>query len=196
MAIYEKDIKRLLAHSSIAQVGYITLAFSVGTKSSIAAGFIHMANHAMIKGGLFMAITSMGYYIQKRITLDTLSGIGKQMPITFFCFIVCSLSLAGLPLTAGFISKLYLIKASISSEGLWLGFLILFSSALSLVYLWKMIEALWLNSKDNNQPKVKESPILYSSLLVITFLNIYFGLDASFIVDSSFNAADMLIGRR
>ena len=59
-----------------------------------------------------------------------------------------------------------------------------------------MIEALWLNSKDNNQPKVKESPILYSSLLVITFLNIYFGLDASFIVDSSFNAADMLIGRR
>ena len=196
MAIYEKDIKRLLAHSSIAQVGYITLAFSVGTKSSIAAGFIHMANHAMIKGGLFMAITSMGYYIQKRITLDTLSGIGKQMPITFFCFIVCSLSLAGLPLTVGFISKLYLIKASISSEGLWLGFLILFSSALSLVYLWKMIEALWLNSKDNNQPKVKESPILYSSLLVITFLNIYFGLDASFIVDSSFNAADMLIGRR
>ena len=52
MAIYEKDIKRLLAHSSVAQIGYITLAFALGTKASIAAGFIHMFNHALIKGCL------------------------------------------------------------------------------------------------------------------------------------------------
>ena len=194
MAIYEKDIKRLLAHSSVAQIGYITLAFSIGTKASIASGFIHMANHALIKGGLFMAITSMGYYLQKRITIHSLSGLGKVMPITFFCFVVCSLSLAGLPLTAGFISKLFLIKASISSEGLWLAFLILFSSALSIIYLWKMIEALWLNQSHNQEIKVKENPIVYSSLLLITFLNIYFGLDASLIVNSSFNAAEILKG--
>ena len=65
--IYEKDIKRLLAHSSVAQIGYITLAFAIGTKASIAAGFIHMFNHAIIKGGLFIAITSLGFFIQKRV---------------------------------------------------------------------------------------------------------------------------------
>jgi multicomponent Na+:H+ antiporter subunit D len=115
------------------------------------------------------------------------------MPITFFCFILCSLSLAGLPLTAGFISKLYLIKATISSEGIWIVFLILFSSALSLIYLWKMIEALWLH-KNIKKIIINENPYIYISLLIITFLNIYFGLDASLIVNSSEGAANTLMG--
>ena len=139
-----------------------------------------------------MAITSIGYYLQKRITINNLSGLGKQMPITFFCFILCSLSLAGLPLTAGFISKLYLIKASISADVIWIAFLILFSSALSLIYLWKMIEALWMQ-EPTKKIMINENPLIYISLLIITFLNIYFGLDASLIVNSSQGAANILI---
>ena len=115
------------------------------------------------------------------------------MPITFFCFILCSLSLAGLPLTAGFISKLYLIKATISSEGIWIVFLILISSALSLIYLWKMIEVLWLH-ENTKKIIINENPSVYISLLIITFLNIYFGLDASLIVNSSESAANTLMG--
>ena len=193
MAIYEKDIKRLLAHSSIAQIGYITLAFAIGTKASVAAGFIHLFNHALIKGALFMAITSMGFYINKRITINNLSGLGRAMPITFVCFVICSLSLAGIPLTAGFISKLYIIKASISADGIWIAFLILASSALSVVYLWKMIEALWFHESPK-EANIKEKPEIYTALLMITFLNIYFGLDASIVVNSSFEAANQLLG--
>ena len=193
MAIYEKDIKRLLAHSSIAQIGYITLAFAIGTKASVSAGFIHLFNHALIKGALFMAITSMGFYINKRITINNLSGLGRAMPITFVCFVICSLSLAGIPLTAGFISKLYIIKASISADGIWIAFLILASSALSVVYLWKMIEALWFHESPK-EPNIKEKPEIYIALLMITFLNIYFGLDASMVVNSSFEAANQLLG--
>lgn len=193
MAIYEKDIKRLLAHSSIAQIGYITLAFAIGTKASVAAGFIHLFNHALIKGALFMAITSMGFYINKRITINNLSGLGRAMPITFVCFVICSLSLAGIPLTAGFISKLYIIKASISADGIWIAFLILASSALSVVYLWKMIEALWFHESPK-EPNIKEKPEIYIALLMITFLNVYFGLDASIVVNSSFEAANQLLG--
>ena len=193
MAIYEKDIKRLLAHSSIAQIGYITLAFAIGTKASVAAGFIHMFNHALIKGALFMAITSMSFYLNKRMTINTLSGLGRAMPITFSCFVICSLSLAGVPLTAGFISKLYIIKASISAEGVWIALLILASSALSVIYLWKMIEALWFHEGPKDLV-IKENPTVYIALLIITFLNIYFGLDASIVVNSSFEAADQLLG--
>ena len=191
MAIYEKDIKRLLAHSSVAQIGYITLAFAIGTKASIAAGFIHMFNHALIKGGLFIAITSIGFYIKKRVTINNLSGLGRAMPITFFCFVLCSLSLAGLPLTAGFISKLYLIKASISADGIWIAILILSSSALSVVYLWKMIEIMWM--REGRKIIINENPKIYLSLIIITFLNIYFGLDASLVVNGSFEAADKII---
>lgn len=193
MAIYEKDIKRLLAHSSIAQIGYITLAFAIGTKASVAAGFIHMFNHALIKGALFMAITSMSFYLNKRMTINTLSGLGRAMPITFSCFVICSLSLAGVPLTAGFISKLYIIKASISAEGVWIALLILASSALSVIYLWKMIEAMWFHEGPKDLV-IKENPTVYIALLMITFLNIYFGLDASIVVNSSFEAADQLLG--
>ena len=192
MAIYEKDIKRLLAHSSVAQIGYITLAFAIGTKASIAAGFIHMFNHAIIKGGLFIAITSLGFFIQKRVTINNLSGLGRAMPITFFCFVLCSLSLAGLPLTAGFISKLYLIKASISADGIWIAILILISSALSVVYLWKMIEIMWM--REGRKIIINENPKIYLSLIIITFLNIYFGLDATLVVNGSFEAAEKLIG--
>ena len=192
MAIYEKDIKRLLAHSSVAQIGYITLAFAIGTKASIAAGFIHMFNHAIIKGGLFIAITSLGFFIQKRVTINNLSGLGRAMPITFFCFVLCSLSLAGLPLTAGFISKLYLIKATISSDAIWIAILILISSALSVVYLWKMIEVMWM--REGRKIVIKENPTIYISLIIITFFNIYFGLDASLVVNGSFEAAEKLIG--
>ena len=192
MAIYEKDIKRLLAHSSVAQIGYITLAFAIGTKASVAAGFIHMFNHAIIKGGLFIAITSIGFYIKKRVTINNLSGLGKEMPITFFCFVICSLSLAGLPLTAGFISKLYLIKATISSDAIWIAILILISSALSVVYLWKMIEVMWM--REGRKIVIKENPTIYISLIIITFFNIYFGLDASLVVNGSFEAAEKLIG--
>ena len=192
MAIYEKDIKRLLAHSSVAQIGYITLAFAIGTKASIAAGFIHMFNHAIIKGGLFIAITSLGFFIQKRVTINNLSGLGRAMPITFFCFVLCSLSLAGLPLTAGFISKLYLIKATISSDAIWIAILILISSALSVVYLWKMIEVMWM--REGRKIVIKENPTIYISLIIITFFNVYFGLDASLVVNGSFEAAEKLIG--
>ena len=165
MAIYEKDIKRLLAHSSVAQIGYITLAFAIGTKASIAAGFIHMFNHAIIKGGLFIAKTSLGFFIQKRVTINNLSGLGRAMPITFFCFVLCSLSLAGLPLTAGFISKLYLIKATISSDAIWIAILILISSALSVVYLWKMIEVMWM--REGRKIVIKENPTINISLIII-----------------------------
>ena len=72
-----------------------------------------------------MSVVAMSFYTLKRIDVNTISGIGKQMPITFFAFVICALSLAGLPLTVGFISKLYLIKAAYMSEGIWLPFLIL-----------------------------------------------------------------------
>ena len=86
-----------------------------------------------------------------------------------------------------------MIKATISSEGIWIVFLILISSALSLIYLWKMIEVLWLH-ENTKKIIINENPSIYISLLIITFLNIYFGLDASLIVNSSESAANTLMG--
>ena len=79
------------------------------------------------------------------------------------------------------------------SEGIWLPFLILVSSALSLIYIWKLIEGLWYNEKSLKIEKIKELPEIYLPLLVITFLNVYFGIDAGWIIDNSFIASDALM---
>ena len=79
------------------------------------------------------------------------------------------------------------------SEGIWLPFLILVSSALSLIYIWKLIEGLWYNETNSKAEKIKELPEIYTPLLIITFLNIYFGIDAGLIIDNSFIASDALI---
>ena len=107
IAIYQDDIKKLLAFSSIAQIGYITLAFSLKDHSGVASGFVHIFNHALIKGGLFMAVGYFAILYKDRVTLNSLKGFGYKYPITSFALLICGLSLIGLPLTNGFISKLY-----------------------------------------------------------------------------------------
>ena len=99
IAIYQDDIKKLLAFSSIAQIGYITLAFSLKDHSGITSGFIHIFNHALIKGGLFMAVGYFAILQKDRVTLTSLKGFGYKYPITSFALLICGLSLIGLPLT-------------------------------------------------------------------------------------------------
>ena len=92
IAIYQDDIKKLLAFSSIAQIGYITLAFSLKDHSGVASGFVHIFNHALIKGGLFMAVGYFAILYQDRVTLNSLKGFGYKYPITSFALLICGLS--------------------------------------------------------------------------------------------------------
>ncbi len=98
IAIYQDDIKKLLAFSSIAQIGYTTLAFSLKDHSGVASGFVHIFNHALIKGGLFMAVGYFAILYKDRVTLNSLKGFGYKYPITSFALLICGLSLIGLPM--------------------------------------------------------------------------------------------------
>ena len=144
MAIYERDLKKMLAFSSIAQIGYITLGIGIATGAGIAAGFIHIGNHALIKGGLFMAVGGIFLATGSRVSVESMTGIGRKMPLTATAFLICGLSLIGLPLTAGFISKLYLVRALLDNDNLVIVGLVLASSALSVMYLWKIVEVMWV----------------------------------------------------
>ena len=144
IAIYQDDIKKLLAFSSIAQIGYITLAFSLKDHSGITSGFIHIFNHALIKGGLFMAVGYFAILQKDRVTLTSLKGFGYKYPITSFALLICGLSLIGLPLTNGFISKLYLFQALYTNQMYFSIALVAVSSALAVAYFWKIVEQLSL----------------------------------------------------
>ena len=194
MAIYEKDIKLLLAHSSVAQIGYIALGFGLASSASVAASFVHIGNHALIKGGLFMAVGGFVAALGSRASLSSFVGIGRRMPITATAFTVCGLSLAGLPLTAGFISKLYLVRAILAEDAYVITALVLLSSALSLIYLWKIIEVMWMQPAPAKAPNLAENPAIYVPLWIVAFANIWFGVDASWLVAASRASAAALLG--
>ncbi|MFC1748086.1 monovalent cation/H+ antiporter subunit D family protein [Pseudomonadota bacterium] len=193
-AIYQKDVKRLLAYSSVAQIGYMALGIGFASATSITAALIHLFNHALMKGALFMAIGAIIYRIGK-CRMDDIHGLGKAMPWTFGAIIIGGLSLVGVPGTAGFISKWYLVAAALE-QGAWISVAtILIGSLLAVVYVGKLIEALYFKPVTETGKVVNEAPLL---LLVPTWIlvvaNIYFGLDTTLTVGVAEKAAAILLG--
>ena len=101
-------------------------------------------------------------------------GLGRRMPITTTAFLICGLSLIGLPLTAGFISKLYLARALLQADMIAVLVLVMASSALSVAYLWKIVEVLWQKGADT--APVRETPALYLPLWIQALANLWFGV--------------------
>lgn len=175
-AIFQKNVKRLLAYSSVAQMGYILLGVSLGSEIGIAAGMLHVFNHALIKGALFLAIGCVSYRIGSALLTD-MRGIGRQMPWTMAAFVIGGLSLIGLPLTTGFVSKVQLVQGALE-QGLWpLAVVILGTSLLALVYVWKVVEVAYFQPAPGDR-RIAEAPL---ALLLPTWLlalsNVYFGID-------------------
>ena len=115
VAIFQNDVKRMLAYSSIAQIGYMIMGIGFATTTGLTAGILHLFNHAMMKGGLFLALGCVFLRVGS-VRLEALHGLGKRMPLTMFSFVIGGLSLVGVPLTVGFISKWYLVQAALERD--------------------------------------------------------------------------------
>ena len=178
VAMFENNIKRLLAFSSIAQIGYMILGASFVTVAGLTAGIVHIFNHALAKGALFLAVASFAT-VAAGLHLDDLKGIARRMPWTFGAFVIAALSLIGVPGTAGFVSKWYLITAAmeLGTWGLPLVALILVSSLMAVVYIWRIVEAAYFGEAPNEPTTPgRVSPLLVVTLWLAAAANIYFGL--------------------
>ena len=195
VAIFQNNVKRMLAYSSVAQIGYIILGISLATSDGVSAGMIHLFNHALIKCALFLALGCIFLRLGS-VELKDMHGLGRQMPWTMAAFVAGGLSLIGLPLTAGFISKWYLVSALLT-DGYWpLAVLILVSSLLALMYIWRVVEAAWFHVPGAAMHKVREAP---ASMLIPVWLligaNLYVGINASLITAIARQGANTLIGQ-
>ena len=192
VAIYQVNVKRLLAYSSVAQIGYMLLGVALFSTAGLTATMAHLFNHAVTKGALFLAMGAIIYQIGSPL-LPRMAGLGKQMPWTSAAIVIGGLSLIGVPGTAGFVSKWLLLTAAFQ-QGYWpVAALIVLSSLLAIVYVWKCVETLYLKPA-HSEIAVKEAPL---SLLVPTYVlvvaTIWFGLDASMITIASQTAAESLM---
>ncbi len=199
VALFETHLKRLLAYSSIAQLGYIWLGASFVTTAGLTASVVHMFNHALAKGTLFLAVACLGLRFAS-LTLDDLKGAARFMPWTMAAFVLAGMSLVGVPGTAGFISKWYLISAALeqSALGVVVVAVILISSLMAVAYLWRVVEAAYFGepaaSSASAAEKISEAPpLLLAVVWVAALANVYFGLDPAVPLALSEQAAAALL---
>jgi len=194
VAMFQRNLKRMLAYSSVAQVGYMVLGIALATSAGLTAGMLHLFNHALMKGALFMALGTLFWRVGS-VRLDDLSGIGRQMPWTMTAFALAGLSLIGVPLTAGFVSKWYLIIAALDAGQSWLVILIVITSLMAVYYVWRVIEAAWFSTTPETRPPVSEAPLsLLIPLYVMVAANFWFGIDTRLSVGGAEAAARALLG--
>ncbi|MDJ0812779.1 MAG: monovalent cation/H+ antiporter subunit D family protein [Woeseiaceae bacterium] len=194
VAMFERNIKRMLAFSSVAQIGYMMLGASLVTATGLTAATLHMFNHALAKGGLFLAIAAVAMVVAGS-RLSDIAGQARRMPWTFAALVVAGLSLIGIPGTAGFISKWYLINAALELEtgGVALVALILVSSLMAVVYIWRIVEAAYFGEPTSDEP-ARVPMALVVILWAVAIANIGFGIAPELPLALSATAADILLG--
>lgn len=193
-AIYQKNIKHLFAYSSIAQVGFIIIGLSTNSVMGLTATLLHLFNHAIMKGAIFLALGAVVYQIGNS-QLVNFSGLGRKMPLTMAAIVIGGLSLIGVPLTAGFISKWYLLTALIENNWWPVAILILLGSLLTVIYVWRIVEVIYFKEPLAENNSVTEAPILFLiPIWTLIIANFYFGIDTRFSVQLTQSAAQSLFG--
>jgi multicomponent Na+:H+ antiporter subunit D len=193
VAVFQTDLKRLLAYSSIGQIGYIALGIALANADGLTAGIVHLLNHALIKGGLFLALGCVMYRLGS-VQLADLEGLGRRMPVTSAAILAGGLGLIGVPLTAGFISKWYLVRGALAA-GWWpAAVLVLLSSLVSVVYVWRVAEVLYRRTKVPAGPIAEAPPSLLLSCWLPIGASVYLGIDSTGAVSVAARAAHLLLG--
>jgi multicomponent Na+:H+ antiporter subunit D len=142
MAIAQKDFKRMLAYSTVAQVAYIGLGIGLANPLGLVGALLHILNHAFMKSCLFLVAGGIRHQTGLH-AIPQFAGLGRKMPLMMSAFTVAALSMVGIPPTAGFFSKWYLVLGGIEAGNWVFVAVILASSLLTAVYFFRMIEKLF-----------------------------------------------------
>ena len=157
LALAQRDLKRMLAYSSISQIGYIVLGVGLGNKMGLLGAYLHILNHAFMKGCLFAVAMALMYRTGKR-NIFQLGRIHRRMPFTMGALVIGALSMIGIPPTAGFFSKWYLILGSIDARNWVFVAVILISSLLNALYFFRVIENAYFGAAHSYPPGEAMTP--------------------------------------
>ena len=193
VAVFQPDLKRMLAYSSVAQVGYITLGIALANGAGLTGAIAHLFNHGVTKGALFLLAGGISLRCGGT-SFAAIAGLGRRMPVTSLGIVIAGLSLIGIPGTAGFTTKWYLVIGAVQKGYWWLAALIVLSSLIAVAYVWRFVEAAYLQTPGPETPRQGETPL---AMLLPAWLMVgacvYFGLWTSFNVGYARSAAEFLL---
>ncbi|MDH4202620.1 MAG: proton-conducting transporter membrane subunit [Phycisphaerae bacterium] len=185
VAMVQHNLKKLLSYQAIAQVGYMVLGIATLTPIGIAGAVFHMLNHATYKCCLFLCGGAVEH-VSGTAELDQLGGLGKKMPWTFMAFLVATMSMSGIPLFGGFVSKWMVYQGLVQMEsqadpaaGFWPLWLLvaMFGSALTLAASVKILHSIFLSRKPDHLRNVREvSAAMLIPMMILAFLCVFFGV--------------------
>jgi len=198
VALFENNLKRLLAYSSVAQIGYILLGASLVSVAGLSAGVLHMFNHALAKGALFLAVMCLATRFAG-LDLRQMAGAARAMPWTLSALVLAGLSLIGVPGTAGFVSKWYLVSAALEQGPLGVGLVavIVAGSLMAVVYVWRIVEAAWFATPAEGQAVAgpgEAPPLMLAVTWLVALANVGFGLVTGTQRELAGHAASALLG--
>lgn len=175
VAILQKNIKRMLAYSSIAQAGYILIALAVMSEYAVTGGIFHMITHIFMKGGAFIVVSAL-IAVGIKENISDYKGLAKRAPIVAFAMLIFLFSLAGIPPLAGFASKFVLFSSAIVVDGvvetqwIWLAIVAIINSAISLYYYAMVVKVMYIDSGDCDEKIVIKKSHLAAILLCMIFV--------------------------
>ncbi len=194
VAISQKSIKRMLAYSSVAQAGYIAMAFVIMTPLAVGAGMLYILSHAFMKSGAFIAVgavTHMLWTKNKNVEnadyLKNFAGLAQRAPYTALAMLIFVFALAGIPPTAGFVSKFFLFSSAIQAGYIALVVIAILNSALSLYYYARLVKYMYVLPPAGETLKEPRAYLLAMLIAIIAIFAI--GIYPAPFLDWAMNAA-------
>ena len=178
-ALVQTNVKRMLAYSSIAHAGYILVAFAANSQLGIAALLFYILAYALVKLGAFTLLGHLGDAGERRVEIQDLAGLGRTHPLAASCMSLYLLSLMGLPITAGFLGKLYILKAALDARNGYLtslAIILAVNSVISAYYYLRVMRVMYFNEPSADW---SPAPVPYAVAAVLFFTalpTIYLGL--------------------
>lgn len=203
VAVSQRDPRRLLAWSSVSQVGYMIVGLALGSAAGLTATAVHALHHALVKSAAFMALGYVAISLgatDRSLKFDDLAGLGRRARLSSAALVVAAAGLVGMPLTAGFTAKWLLLEELVAQER-WLGVAaLLLGSLLAALYAWRLIEPMFFASEPATA--AQKDPIGRGTKIALGLpvalacgASIYFGVATGFSVDVARDAVLELFGR-
>jgi len=196
-AFSQNNIKRMLAYSSIGQIGLILFALAIATSYGVTGGLFQLVSHTLSKALLFLAAGYMIYHAGS-LDISALEGMGKKMPLTCLAFTIGVFSLVGLPPFIGFPSKFLVVRAALATKETYFCVLVglaLLGTVIEGAYFFRVVQVLYFKGGKVN-PEIKDAPVAaLIPMFIFVLLIVVVGIYPKLITDVLNSAASELLGR-